>query len=154
MPPGQLPSVREACNREERNNYCTVSQQRPERFDFINSGSLSKVDWLLRLHNQPRVSQQCRLSSETAEEREACLEQRSPRAVVYSPTVVGEEALGEDDNNTAVTPTHSVLQPRCTVQSAIPSHVLHPHTFSMSKRRRRRWKGVPVISHSTVVLCI
>ena len=152
MPPGQLPSMREACNREERN--CTVSQQRLERFDFINSGSLSKVDWLLRLQNQPRVSQQCRLASETAEEREARLEQRSPRAVVYSPTVVGEEALGEDNIQQLLQPIVSYIQPRCTVQSAIPSHVLHPHTFSMSKRRRRRWKRVPVISHSTVVLCI
>ena len=35
----------------------------------------------------------------------------------------------------AVTPTDGVLQ--CAVQSVIRSYVLHSHTSSMSKRRRR-----------------
>ena len=61
------------------------------------------------------------------------IQAENPSAVFYSATVVGEEALGED--------IQQLLQPsvlQCTVQSAIPSHILHPHTFSMSKRRRRR----------------
>ena len=150
MPPGQLPSVREACSREERN--CTVAREvrlhqlRVSQQSRLASETPEQTE--ARLH-QSRVSQQCRLASE---EREARLGQRSPRAVVYSPTVVGEEALGEDNIQQLLQPIVSYIVQYN--QQYIPSHVLHPHTFSMSKRRRRRWKGVPVISHSAIVLCI
>ena len=64
-------------------------------------------------------------------------------AVFYSATVVGEAALGED--------MQQLLQPivsysvQYNQQHNCTLVVLHSHTFSMSKRRRTRWKGVPVI---------
>ena len=70
-------------------------------------------------------------------------EQQSPSAVFYSATVVGEEALGED--------IQQLLQPIVSYSVQYNQQhdhtlvVLNSHTFSMSKRRRTRWKGVPVI---------
>ena len=69
--------------------------------------------------------------------------QQSPSAVFYSATVVGEEALGED--------LQQLLQPivsysvQYSQQHDCTLVVLNSHTFSMSKRRRTRWKGVPVM---------
>ena len=64
-------------------------------------------------------------------------EQQSPSAVFYSATVVDEEALGEDIQDT---PNDSVLQ--CTVHQQYDCTlvILHSHTFSMSKRRSCRYK--------------
>ena len=70
-------------------------------------------------------------------------EQQSPCAVFHSTTVVGEEALGED--------IQQLLQPIVSYSVQYNQQhdrtlvVLHSLTFSMSKRRRTRWKGVPVI---------
>ena len=70
-------------------------------------------------------------------------EQQSPSAVVYSATVDGEETLSED--------IQQLLRPILSYSVQYNQQynrtlvVLHSHTFSMSKRRRRRWKGVPVI---------
>ena len=70
-------------------------------------------------------------------------EQQSPSAVFYSATVVGIEALGEG--------IQQLLQPivsqsvQYNQQHNLTLVVLHSHTFSMSKRRRTCWKGVPVI---------
>ena len=77
------------------------------------------------------------------EELRLSSEQQSSSAVFYSATVVGEEALGED--------IQQLLQPivSCSVQYNQQYDrtwvVPRSHTFSMSKRRRRQWRGVPVI---------
>ena len=72
---------------------------------------------------------------------EAC-EQQSPGAVFYSAKVVSEEALGEDIQQVLqLIVSYSVQYNQQYNHTLV---VLHSHTFSMSKRRRRRWKGVPV----------
>ena len=66
-------------------------------------------------------------------------EQQNPSAVFYSATVVGEEAVGED--------IQQLLQPIASYSAQYNRRydctfaILHSHTFSMSKRRRTRWKG-------------
>ena len=68
---------------------------------------------------------------------------QSPSAVVYSATVVSKDALGEDIQDLLqLIVSYSV---QYNQQYDCMLVVLHSHTFSMSKRRRTRWKGVPVI---------
>ena len=69
-------------------------------------------------------------------------EQQNPSAVVYSATVVLKEALGEQP-----IVSYSVQYNQQYDRTLV---VLHSHTFSMSKRRRTRWKGVPVICSDDV----
>ena len=64
----------------------------------------------------------------------AC-EQQSASAVFYSATVVSEEALGEDIQQLLqLVVSYSVQYNQQYDHTLV---VLHSHTFSMSKRRRR-----------------
>ena len=68
------------------------------------------------------------------------LVKQRPSAVVYSATVVGKEALGEDIQQLLLPiVSYSVQQYDRTLV------ILHSHTFSTSKMGRTRWKKVPVI---------
>ena len=70
-------------------------------------------------------------------------EQQSPSAVFYSARVVGEEALGEDIQQLLQRIVSYSVQYNQQYDHTFV--ILHSHTFSMSKRRTTRWKGVPVI---------
>ena len=66
-------------------------------------------------------------------------EQQSPSALVYSATVVGKEDMQQ---LLQLIVSYSVQYNQQYDRTLV---VLHSHTFSMSKRRGTRWKGVPVI---------